>query len=69
MIANPKDKAYYRSALQFCQDILAKRQLELKGIAAGIKTPVYGKGEFIVYCKELGKKSPIKKVRKTGVMQ
>ncbi len=24
VIANPKDKANYRSALQFCQDILAK---------------------------------------------
>ena len=61
VIANPRDKANYRSALQFCQDILAKRQLELKGIAAGIKTPVYGKGDFIVYCEELGKKISNKK--------
>ncbi len=31
IVANPKDKANYREAVQFCQDIMAKRQLELKG--------------------------------------
>jgi len=61
VIANPKDKANYRSALQFCEDILAKRQLELKGIVSGLKAPLYGKGDFIVFCEELGQRISNKK--------
>lgn len=63
VIANPKDKANYRSALQFCEDILAKRQLELKGIVSGLKAPLYGKGDFIVFCEELGQRISNKKSR------
>jgi hypothetical protein len=37
MVADPKDKAKdkYRAARQFCQDVIAKRQIELSSIAAG----------------------------------
>jgi hypothetical protein len=65
MVADPKDKAKYRAARQFCQDVIAKRQIELSSIAAGLKpsSTRYRKGDFIQYCRGVAKKVRNEKTR------
>lgn len=63
IVADPKDKANYRQAIRFCQDILAKRQLELKGLTSGLKAQAaeYADGDFLAYCNQIASKSLNKK--------
>lgn len=58
MVADPKDKPRYRAAMQFCTDVLSRRQVELSSIAAGLTPPenTYSKGDFILYCQRLADK-------------
>lgn len=58
MVADPKDKARYRASMQFCMDVMAKRQLELSSIAVGLKpaNDRYRKGSFIQYCQRIADK-------------
>ncbi|NTV02992.1 MAG: site-specific integrase [Chlorobiaceae bacterium] len=63
MVADPKDKGKYRAAMQFCLDVMAKRQVELSSIAAGMKPANEGhrKGDFILYCQRIADKVVNKK--------
>ena len=65
MVADPKDKARYRAAKQFCVEVIAKRQIELSSIASGLKpaSARYRKGDFIQYCREIAKKVRNEKTR------
>lgn len=68
MVADSRDKAKYRVAMQFCMDVMAKRQLELSSIEAGLSVAdeTYSKGDFIQYCQRIAEKVPHKKARRTG---
>ena len=65
IVADPKDKANYRQTIQFCQDVMAKRQLELKGLSTGLKiSPAeYDSGDFLSYCGQLADKTLNKNTR------
>ena len=65
MVADPKDKARYRAAKQFCVEVIAKRQIELSSIASGLNpaSARYRKGDFIQYCREIAKKVRNEKTR------
>ena len=65
IVADPKDKANYRQTIQFCQDVMAKRQLELKGLSTGLKiSPAeYESGDFLSYCGQLADKTLNKNTR------
>jgi integrase len=63
MVADPADKAKYRQTVQFCNDLIAKRQLELKGLTSGLKAQAaeYADGDFLAYCNQIASKSLNKK--------
>lgn len=65
MVANPADKAQYRQTVQFCNDLIARRQLEMKGLASGLiaQESDYAGADFIAYCKKVAGKSKNLKTR------
>jgi len=65
MVANPADKAQYRQTVQFCKDLIARRQLEMKGLASGLvaQESDYAGGDFIAYCKQVADRSKNQKTR------
>jgi integrase/recombinase XerD len=59
MVADPFDKSQYRQVVLLCEDLIAKRQLELKGLISGLKTPAseYASGDFVTFCQQVADKS------------
>lgn len=65
MAADPRDKPKYREAMQFCMDVLAKRQIQLSSLAAGLTPPEdhRSKADFIRYCEHIADKVSNQKSR------
>ena len=69
IVVDPTDRAQYRDVLQFCQDVIARRQLELKGLSTGLILPGsrQDKGDFVIYCKNITEKILNINTRESGL--
>ena len=53
VVANPQDKANYRKAVQFCEDVAAKRRLEINRAVVGFRDQSPRRGSFVAYCMKI----------------
>ena len=53
VIVNPLDKANYRKAVQFCEDVAAKRRLEINRAVVGFRGQSPRRGDFVAYCEQI----------------
>lgn len=53
VIANPLDKANYRKAVHFCEDVAAKRRLEISRAVVGFRGQSPHRGDFVAYCEQI----------------
>ena len=53
VIANPQDKANYRKAVHFCEDVAAKRRLEISRAVVGFRNQSPRRGDFVAYCEKI----------------
>jgi site-specific recombinase XerD len=53
VIVDPQDKSNYRKAVHFCEDVAAKRRLEINQALVGFRDQSPRHGDFVIYCEKI----------------